>query len=56
MTIDRAGDLREGTLFQETPRASGDPAVSPDGTQTRGRDPRSRRAAEARGLVDVRAR
>ncbi len=27
------GDLQEGTLFQETTRASGDPAVSPDGTQ-----------------------
>ncbi|HET8773576.1 MAG TPA: hypothetical protein VFP80_07290, partial [Thermoanaerobaculia bacterium] len=26
-------DLHEGTLFQETTRASGDPAVSPDGTQ-----------------------
>ena len=33
MTIDRANVLREGTLFQETPRASGDPAVSPDGSQ-----------------------
>ncbi|HEX6640486.1 MAG TPA: hypothetical protein VF215_05205, partial [Thermoanaerobaculia bacterium] len=33
MTIERAGDLREGALFQETPRATGDPAVSPDGKQ-----------------------
>ncbi|MDQ3282261.1 MAG: hypothetical protein M3Q69_12705 [Acidobacteriota bacterium] len=33
MTIDRAAPLQEGTLFQETPRASGDPAVSPDGKQ-----------------------
>lgn len=33
MTIDRASTLREGELFQETPRASGDPAVSPDGQQ-----------------------
>ena len=30
---DRARTLQEGELFQETPRASGDPAVSPDGTQ-----------------------
>jgi hypothetical protein len=33
MTIERSGERREGVLFQETPRASGDPAVSPDGTQ-----------------------
>ncbi len=32
MTLKRA-PLQEGALFQETPRASGDPAVSPDGTQ-----------------------
>jgi Tol biopolymer transport system component len=31
MTLRRAGGLREGVLFQETTRASGDPAVSPDG-------------------------
>jgi hypothetical protein len=31
MAID--GELREGELFQETPRASGSPAVSPDGTK-----------------------
>ncbi len=33
MTIDRAEKLREGELFQETPRASGSPAASPDGSQ-----------------------
>jgi len=33
IAIDRAGAFREGELFQETPRASGSPAVSPDGTQ-----------------------
>jgi len=33
MTIERGSAMREGALFQETPRASGDPAVSPDGTQ-----------------------
>jgi hypothetical protein len=33
MTIERNGERREGASFQETPRASGDPAVSPDGTQ-----------------------
>ena len=33
VAIDRAEKLREGELFQETPRASGNPAVSPDGTQ-----------------------
>ncbi|HUR82426.1 MAG TPA: hypothetical protein VM733_16810, partial [Thermoanaerobaculia bacterium] len=32
MTLKRA-PLQEGALFQETPRASGDPAVSPDGSQ-----------------------
>jgi Tol biopolymer transport system component len=33
MTLRRASVLQEGTLFQETPRASGEPAVSPDGAQ-----------------------
>jgi hypothetical protein len=33
IAIERGGELREGTLFQETARASGDPAVSPDGRQ-----------------------
>jgi hypothetical protein len=33
MTIDRGLAKREGELFQETPRASGDLAVSPDGAQ-----------------------
>jgi hypothetical protein len=33
MTIAREREAHEGALFQETPRASGDPAVSPDGTQ-----------------------
>ena len=33
MAIDRAGELQEGELWQETPRASGDPAVSPDGKE-----------------------
>lgn len=33
IAIDRASRLQEGELFQETTRASGDPAVSPDGTQ-----------------------
>ncbi len=33
MAIDRATVLQEGELFQETPRASGSPAVSPDGTK-----------------------
>jgi hypothetical protein len=32
MTL-RRSPVQEGTLFQETPRASGDPAVSPDGTR-----------------------
>src|SRR5690349_8589186 len=42
MTVQRSGPSQEGALFQETPRASGDPAVSPDGKQlavvVRGRD------------------
>ncbi|MEO8381228.1 MAG: hypothetical protein ABI779_16330 [Acidobacteriota bacterium] len=33
MTLRRASPLLEGTLFQETPRASGEPAVSPDGAR-----------------------
>ncbi|HEX2061971.1 MAG TPA: hypothetical protein VHK90_14615 [Thermoanaerobaculia bacterium] len=33
VAIRRASELREGALFQETSRASGDPAVSPDGTR-----------------------
>ena len=33
MAIDRASRLQEGELFQETTRASGDPAVSPEGKQ-----------------------
>jgi hypothetical protein len=33
IAIDRASRLQEGELFQETTRAAGDPAVSPDGTQ-----------------------
>ncbi|HYI08699.1 MAG TPA: hypothetical protein VEK57_06485 [Thermoanaerobaculia bacterium] len=33
VAIDRASTMREGELFQETARAAGDPAVSPDGTQ-----------------------
>lgn len=33
VTIERDRDLHEGSLFQETQRASGDPAVSPDGKQ-----------------------
>ncbi|HUP59685.1 MAG TPA: hypothetical protein VNA69_04630 [Thermoanaerobaculia bacterium] len=33
MAIDRASELREGELWQETTFASGDPAVSPDGKQ-----------------------
>jgi Tol biopolymer transport system component len=33
LTVERGTELREGVLFQETPRASGDPAVSPDGAQ-----------------------
>ncbi|MEA2463969.1 MAG: hypothetical protein QOJ98_1716 [Acidobacteriota bacterium] len=33
MTVERGLAKREGELFQETPRASGDPAVSPDGSQ-----------------------
>ena len=31
IAIDRPGELQEGELWQETARASGDPAVSPDG-------------------------
>ncbi|MFL6248469.1 MAG: TolB family protein, partial [Thermoanaerobaculia bacterium] len=33
IAIRRGGELHEGALFQETARASGDPAVSPDGKQ-----------------------
>jgi len=33
MTVARAGGWREGELWQETTRGSGDPAVSPDGTK-----------------------
>jgi len=33
IAIDRASRLQEGELFQETARATGDPAVSPDGKQ-----------------------
>ncbi|HEV7766245.1 MAG TPA: hypothetical protein VGQ76_14665 [Thermoanaerobaculia bacterium] len=33
IAIERSGEWREGALFQETPRATGDPAVSPDGKQ-----------------------
>lgn len=33
MAVARSGAMSEGALFQETPRASGDPAVSPDGTK-----------------------
>ncbi len=33
MTVVRAGSWREGQLWQETTRGSGDPAVSPDGTK-----------------------
>jgi hypothetical protein len=33
IAVKRARTLRQGMLFQETPRASGDPAVSPDGSQ-----------------------
>jgi Tol biopolymer transport system component len=33
MTLARSGDWREGQLWQETTRGSGDPAVSPDGKQ-----------------------
>jgi WD40-like Beta Propeller Repeat len=33
LAVERAGALREGELWQETSRASGDPAVSPDGAQ-----------------------
>ncbi len=33
IAIDKQRTLHEGELFQETPRASGEPAVSPDGKQ-----------------------
>jgi WD40 repeat protein len=33
VTVNRAAPLREGDLWQETLRNSGDPAVSPDGSQ-----------------------
>lgn len=33
LAVEHAGPLREGELWQETPRGSGDPAVSPDGAQ-----------------------
>ena len=33
MTIARSGGWKEGELWQETTRGSGDPAVSPDGTK-----------------------
>lgn len=33
VAVNRSSELREGELWQETPRASGDPAVSPDGSQ-----------------------
>ena len=33
IAIQRGGALHEGALFQETARATGDPAVSPDGKQ-----------------------
>jgi Tol biopolymer transport system component len=33
MTLARGGSWREGELWQETSRGSGDPAVSPDGTR-----------------------
>jgi hypothetical protein len=33
MTVARAGGWKEGELWQETSRGSGDPAVSPDGTK-----------------------
>jgi uncharacterized cupin superfamily protein len=33
VTVDRDAPLREGELWQETKRSSGDPAVSPDGKQ-----------------------
>ena len=42
IAIDRGSRLQEGELFQETTRASGDPAVSPDGKRiavvVRGKD------------------
>lgn len=33
IAVNRATPLREGELWQETPRGSGDPAVSPDGSE-----------------------
>jgi hypothetical protein len=33
MTVKRAGGWKDGELWQETTRGSGDPAVSPDGTK-----------------------
>ena len=33
IAVNRASELREGELWQETARDSGDPAVSPDGSQ-----------------------
>lgn len=33
MTVARAGDWKDGELWQQTTRGSGDPAVSPDGTK-----------------------
>jgi hypothetical protein len=33
MTVARAGGWKDGELWQQTSRGSGDPAVSPDGTQ-----------------------
>ncbi|HEX2833038.1 MAG TPA: hypothetical protein VHW00_08485 [Thermoanaerobaculia bacterium] len=33
IAVKRVRTLQQGTLFQETPRASGNPAVSPDGAQ-----------------------
>lgn len=33
IAVNRASELREGELWQETQRGSGDPAVSPDGSQ-----------------------
>ncbi len=33
LSVRRARSLQDGVLFQETPRASGGPAVSPDGSQ-----------------------
>ena len=33
IAVNRSGDLREGEIWQETPRGSGEPAISPDGSQ-----------------------